>query len=179
MTKNSANVFFIAKGDLLISGFLGSPISLPVGSDGLALTSNSSLPSKLGYATLNSPATSWVPVVTGSSGTGTATYSVQNGIYVTLGNLIFVWGTLSFSSFTGTGNLRVSLPIVLGPSNNAPQQGNVVFDGAYSAGDNVNLEAVASTSFAYINCSASGISPAIQQCVASATLNFFINYALD
>jgi hypothetical protein len=52
---------------------------------------------------------SWTPYISGSSTTGTGTYSTQIGRYVKIGKQVSCWGRLDSSSTpTGTGTLQVS-----------------------------------------------------------------------
>jgi hypothetical protein len=50
----------------------------------------------------------WTPTIVGSSTAGTATYSVQSGTYTKIGRQVTVTYEVSYSSGTGTGNLRVA-----------------------------------------------------------------------
>jgi hypothetical protein len=50
----------------------------------------------------------WTPTVVGSTSAGTATYGSQNGKYTKIGNQVFFEAYVSYSSGTGTGNLRIS-----------------------------------------------------------------------
>ena len=53
---------------------------------------------------------SWTPVVTGSSTSGTGTYTRQTGYYTKVGRLVTAWFDLGWSAHTGTGGLQISLP---------------------------------------------------------------------
>ena len=50
----------------------------------------------------------FTPTVQGVSSAGTASYSVQAGSYTKIGNLVFVNIYLTYSSGTGTGQLRIA-----------------------------------------------------------------------
>ena len=57
----------------------------------------------------------WTPTVQGVSSAGTATYSVQLGSYTKVGNLVSILLYISYSSGTGSGQLRVGgLPFANG-----------------------------------------------------------------
>lgn len=62
--------------------------------------------------TMNSKivATTYTPVINGSSSAGSGTYTYQHGYYTKIGNLVLVDIALSISAHTGTGNIRVTLP---------------------------------------------------------------------
>jgi len=55
----------------------------------------------------------WSPVVIGSSTSGTTTYSRQSGYYTKVGRLVTAWFDLGWSSHTGTGGLKISLPFAV------------------------------------------------------------------
>ena len=50
----------------------------------------------------------FTPAVVGTTTSGTATYSVQTGAYTKIGNLVYVNIYLTYTSGTGTGQLRIS-----------------------------------------------------------------------
>jgi len=56
--------------------------------------------------------TAWTPTVVGSTGAGTANYTIQVGQYVRIGSLVYVMFSLQWNTGTGTGNLLIGgLPI--------------------------------------------------------------------
>lgn len=55
---------------------------------------------------------SWTPTVVGSTGAGTATYTVQVGSYTRIGPLVYLTFALTWNTGTGTGNLMIGgLPV--------------------------------------------------------------------
>lgn len=61
------------------------------------------------------------PTIVGTTSPGTATYSQQHGKYTKIGRLVFVELYLSWSSGTGTGNLRVGgLPFTVASGSTYP-----------------------------------------------------------
>lgn len=64
--------------------------------------------------------TSWTPTLVGQSTAGTTTYSSQLGSYVRIGSLVWLWGNITITAATGTGNAVIGgLPITAsGASNN-------------------------------------------------------------
>lgn len=60
----------------------------------------------------------FTPAVAGSTTAGTATYTVQNGMYAITGNMVHYQLRVQWSGHTGTGNMRVTgLPqVILGTS---------------------------------------------------------------
>ena len=63
--------------------------------------------------TINSRAQngSYVPVLTGGSSAGTATYSVQQGSYAIAGGSVNFYASLAWSGHTGTGQAYINLPL--------------------------------------------------------------------
>jgi hypothetical protein len=52
----------------------------------------------------------YVPTYLGGTTAGVTTYSVQQGAWTKIGNLVFVTATVQWTAATGTGNAQVSLP---------------------------------------------------------------------
>ena len=50
----------------------------------------------------------FTPTISGSSSAGSGTYSVQEGRYTKVGNLVYVTAVMTWSAHTGTGNMRLS-----------------------------------------------------------------------
>jgi len=50
----------------------------------------------------------WVPTVIGTTVAGTASYTVQTGVYTRIGQLVYVAARVDYSGGTGSGNLRIS-----------------------------------------------------------------------
>ena len=63
----------------------------------------------------------WTPTITGSTSAGTATYATRVGRYTKIGNIVQYECYISYSSGTGTGDLRVTgLPFTSSSSYYAP-----------------------------------------------------------
>ena len=59
----------------------------------------------------------WTPVITGSGGNPSVTYSLQTGEYTRIGNTVFYDAAITVSAYSGgSGILRVSLPITAASS---------------------------------------------------------------
>lgn len=56
------------------------------------------------------PPTSYTPTYLGGTTAGVTTYSLQQGQYIRLGNVVLVTGNVTWTASTGTGNAQVSLP---------------------------------------------------------------------
>jgi hypothetical protein len=50
----------------------------------------------------------WTPVIQGTTVAGTGSYSIQGGTYTRIGRVVFALGQCTWSSHTGTGNIRIS-----------------------------------------------------------------------
>jgi hypothetical protein len=66
-------------------------------------------PGASGQTTLYEEGT-YTPTYTGGTTPGTTTYTLQDGVWVRVGNVIHVTGAVVWSAATGTGNARISLP---------------------------------------------------------------------
>jgi hypothetical protein len=71
----------------------------------------------------------FTPTAIGGTTTGTTTYTTQNGNYTKVGNVVTVWGEITVTGATGTGNLRFGgFPFTSG-SSGAPSIGSVQTSG--------------------------------------------------
>lgn len=52
----------------------------------------------------------YTPTYLGGTTPGATTYTVQQGAWTRIGNMVFVTGTVQWSAATGTGNAQISLP---------------------------------------------------------------------
>ena len=50
----------------------------------------------------------WTPVIAGSTVAGAGTYTLQDGNYTRIGNLVFISGTVTWTAHTGTGNMLLT-----------------------------------------------------------------------
>ena len=50
----------------------------------------------------------WTPTIIGSTTAGTGTYTTQAGIYVRVGNMVYISGTVIWTAHTGTGNMLIA-----------------------------------------------------------------------
>jgi hypothetical protein len=67
----------------------------------------------------------FTPTAIGGTTAGTTTYTTQNGNYTKVGNVVTVWGEITVTAATGTGNLRFGgFPFTSG-SSGAPSIGSV------------------------------------------------------
>ena len=77
----------------------------------------------------------WTPVLVGVTSAGTGTYSMQQGVYTKVGNLVTVAGFLQWSAHTGTGELRINgLPFTANSSAIDTAQAACLFASDFNAG---------------------------------------------
>jgi hypothetical protein len=70
---------------------------------------------------------SFVPTLTGATIAGTTTYSIQQGYYTRIGNMVTVWAQLQGSAATGTGDATFGgLPFTIKNQANFSPNGNIL-----------------------------------------------------
>lgn len=69
--------------------------------------------------------TAWTPTVIGSTSAGTASYTVQEGYYTRIGNVVYYTASLNWTGGTGTGNLYIAGLPFTSKNTTAYAQGNV------------------------------------------------------
>jgi len=75
----------------------------------------------------------WTPAVTGSTTAGSATYTIQQGVYTKIGNVVHWNARIGYTGHTGTGNMRIEgLPFTTA---------NKYAAGSYSFRDGLTLTA--------------------------------------
>ena len=80
----------------------------------------------------------WTPTVEGATTAGSCTYTLRAAIYVKTGSLVTVYGRVSFSGHTGTGQLRVTgVPFVNNGGTDAPASVGYWNYGVLNSGYNV------------------------------------------
>lgn len=76
----------------------------------------------------------WTPTVSGTTTSGTATYSTQVGTYTKIGRKVTILCTLAYSAGTGTGNLTVGgIPFVTASISNNNAVGSCFLDNITTA----------------------------------------------
>ena len=111
----SATTYTPLCGPTATGGALQSVAS--IGSSGQVLTSNgaSALPTFESLGTVSS----FTPTLSGSSSSGSGTYTVRVGYYSKIGNIVFAYIYLTWTAHTGTGNMNITnLPFACSSSAN-------------------------------------------------------------
>lgn len=118
----------------------------------------------------------WIPTLTGSATAGSFTYTSQIGWVFRQGIMVDVWGQISWSATTATGNLVVNLPYQSTKSS-APFIGTCSTSGiTYGSGTYPNLSAISGSYTANIVTSGSAATSSTLPVVASGSINFYIRY---
>ena len=122
-------------------------------------------------------AAQWLPVLKGTTAAGAFTYVNQTGISLRQGILTEVWGDISWSATTATGNLYVELPYIVSKSTNMPFVGECQASGfAFTTGSYVVINAIPSTYRGEFWDCGSGISTGNQTVPASGRVIFHLKY---
>jgi len=118
----------------------------------------------------------WIPTLQGDS-SGTFTYTEQVGWVLRKGIMTDVWGSVSWSATTASGNLFIELPYLVTQSVGSPFVGTCITSNiTYASGTNSNISAQPDTYNGYIITSGSGVGKANLNVPASGTLEFHIRY---
>lgn len=73
----------------------------------------------------------WTPTLAGSAVAGTSTYTNQNGYYTKIGNMVTIWGLVTTSAATGTGDVNLGgLPFTIKNQTNGNAHGTMAIGGA-------------------------------------------------
>jgi len=67
----------------------------------------------------------YTPTYEGSGTPGVTTYTLQSGQYTRLGPIVYVTGTITWTAATGTGNVRISLPLTSANTSGQRHAGSV------------------------------------------------------
>jgi hypothetical protein len=119
----------------------------------------------------------WIPTLIGSSTAGTFTYTSQYGWVYRQGLLIDVWGQISWSASTATGNLIVELPYLVTRTSGNAFIGTCITSGiTYGSGTCVAISAISNTFTANITLYGSGISSSNLSVTSSGTISFHLRY---
>ena len=93
----------------------------------------------------------FTPVIAGTTTSGTGIYTIQQGKYIKVGNMVYVSIRLGWSAHTGTGNMLLDGLPNLASSTQYSHLGVSFRDGlTISAGHTCHLSVVPNTAYAYI-----------------------------
>lgn len=119
----------------------------------------------------------WIPIMKGTTSSGTFTYTNQTGWSLRRGIITDVWGDVSWNATTATGNLYVELPYLVAKSDNMPFVGTCQTSGfAYTAGTYLTLNAIASTFRGEFWTCGNGLTTGNQSIFSSGRVIFHIRY---
>lgn len=178
MTQDNIDAQFTGPGCILTTTSSATPGIIATGAQGDVLTVDTGDSLKAVNTLINTSA-SYTPSVVGSGTPGTAVYVLQKGFYSTAGNMVFVWGTLNFNTFTGIGDMQITMPLTAGASTSTAGAGTSIFNGTFDSGNNVIMTVSAGNAYGTLVVYGSAVSSAVQSCVGAALITFFIYYTLD
>lgn len=122
----------------------------------------------------------WTPTLVGQSTAGTTTYTVQNGYYTRIGNIVFIMGVVVTSAATGTGNILLGgLPFTIKNQTNGVPVGAILSASAAgltwpASSTSLCVQGLVNTTTANIFSSGSGGTGAAVQ-IANTSMNFQFN----
>lgn len=122
--------------------------------------------------------TAYTPSIIGSTGAGTATYTVRLGRYVRRGKTVSVSINLTWSGHTGTGGINVSLPIAAAAGIPNVPCALVMSSIAWTAGATVRALVLAGTATIQLLQEAPSTAGAIVPMSASGTVNVSVEYPI-
>lgn len=120
----------------------------------------------------------WVPTLTGSVTDGTFTYTTQTGWVYRRGLFVDIWFDISWTDpGAATGNLILNLPYKVALTNDNPFTSDVLTSTfAYTAGDNLAINANTATLTANFWCYGSGVVTTNQLVPAAGTIRGHLRY---
>lgn len=119
----------------------------------------------------------WIPTLSGSTSSGSFTYTNQYGWVYRQGLLVDIWGSVIWSATTATGNLVVNLPYLVTRTSGQPFIGECSTSGiTYASGTCAVISALSNTYTANIIISGSGISSNTLAVSSTGTINFHLRY---
>ena len=118
----------------------------------------------------------YTPTYEGGTTAGTTTYSVQQGSYVRIGNLVLATGAVVWTAATGTGNARISLPFAGAAGVN--QTGSIRVISVTFAAGTPQVE-FSGTNYFEMRSAASNAGGTVVQVEAAGNIIFTIAYLID
>lgn len=129
---------------------------------------------------INGDLQEWTPILSGTSSDGIGTYTRQFGLYLMQPQVVDVWLDLAWSAHTGTGNMRVNLPLeCFGYNASAFPYIGVVEDSSldYSAGySKIVLRAIPGQSYADVIQTGDNVASLALPMDTAGTLRAHIRY---
>jgi hypothetical protein len=119
----------------------------------------------------------WIPTLSGSTSAGSFTYTSQYAWVYRQGLLVDVWGAITWSGGTATGNLLINLPYLVTRTSGQTFIGECLTSGiTYASGTSAVISALSNTYTANITIFGSGVSSSTLSAPASGTINFHLRY---
>ena len=118
----------------------------------------------------------FTPVIAGTTTSGTGIYTIQQGKYIKVGNMVYVSIRLGWSAHTGTGNMLLDGLPNLASSTQYSHLGVSFRDGlTISAGHTCHLSVVPNTAYAYIYEISTGTDNAALVAMNTAVTDFTVS----
>jgi hypothetical protein len=77
----------------------------------------------------------WTPTIIGTTTAGVGTYTTQVGLYIRLGNLVYISGDVVWTAHTGTGNMVIGgLPFTVRNTANYFPQCSIAYNNVTTPG---------------------------------------------
>jgi hypothetical protein len=119
---------------------------------------------------------SYTPTYEGDSTPGVTTYSLQEGTYIRIGNIVVVSGVVVWTGATGTGDARISLPIEGASGLN--QSGSLRLVGVTFAAGTPQIE-FSGTPYFKMRSPATNAGGTLVQVEAAGNIIFTVVYVVD
>lgn len=118
----------------------------------------------------------YTPTYTGGTTAGVTTYSVQQGAYTRIGNVIIVTGTVAWTAATGTGDARISLPFTSANVANQNFAGMLRLSGVTFAAGTPEVLILPNTQYFIMQSPATNAGPTTVAIEAAGTVVFTTTY---
>lgn len=112
----------------------------------LKQTETKEVPGDTGFSSFYAKGT-YSPTYLGNTTPGATTYSLQQGAWTRIGNVVIVTGTVVWTAATGTGNANISLPFTAANVSNQFLSGSVRVDSVTFANGTPQVVIAPNTAF--------------------------------
>mgnify|MGYP003500230276 CR=1 FL=1 len=121
----------------------------------------------------------YTPTYQGGTSGGSTTYTIQQGAWTRLGNMVFVTGTVAWTAASGTGDARISLPFVVANVANQNFTGSLRLSGITFANGSPEVLILPNTQYFIMQSPLTNASPTTVAVEAAATVVFNVAYRVE
>lgn len=123
----------------------------------------------------------WTPTYIGGTAAGATTYTAQVGEWVRVGSVVHIWGQVSWSAATGTGDGRITLPFTARNTANAQYPAAIRINGLAYGGNFINGVVIAGVDYMILQSIAAttGAASTIAVDTGGATVAFSLTMPVD